>query len=211
MPARWIQQGLRHPGCKPVVWLLCLAPAGWLLYGLLLGDGLGANPIEALLRATGDWALRGLCIVLALTPLQVVAGWTGLARLRRLLGLFVFFYALLHALIYSALDMGWDWQAIWADIVQRWFILAGVAAWCILAVLAVTSWQTLQRALGGRVWKRIHQSVHVAAWLAVLHFYWMRSGKNNFAEVWVYAGIFAVLQLWRLWRKLRSRKATSVD
>jgi len=206
MLTRQINQWLAHPLCKPAVWLVCFAPAAWLIYRLV-GDSLGANPVETLIRSTGEWALRGLCIVLALTPLQVVAGWSGLARLRRLLGLFVFFYALMLAVIYSWLDMGWDWSEIGSDIAQRWFILAGVGAFVILTVLALTSWKAVIRAMGGKKWKRLHQCVHLAVWLAILHFYWMRSGKNNFAEVWLYAAIFAALQLWRLVRMFKRRSA----
>lgn len=206
MLGKRIHQGWQHALLKPLVWLLCLAPAACLLVQLLVG-GLGANPVEALIRSTGDWALRGLCVVLALTPLQVSLGWSTLARVRRLLGLFAFFYAALHAVAYAWLEMAWSWRAIWDDVLQRWFILAGVCAIAILSVLAVSSHRAVMRSLGGRVWKRLHQSVHLAVWLVLLHFFWMRSGKNDEAEVAFYACIIGALQAWRIVRRVRSRKA----
>lgn len=193
---------------KPLAWMLCLAPAIYLL-AQLFSDGLGANPVEALIRATGDWALRGLCVVLALTPLQVSLKWITLARLRRLLGLFAFFYAVLHVLAYTWLDMAWSWSAIWDDVRQRWFILAGVCAFLILLALAISSHTAILRAMGGKKWKRLHQGIHGLAWLALLHFFWMRSGKNDVAEVLVYAAIIAALQGWRLLRWARRRRAAS--
>lgn len=193
---------------KPLAWMLCSAPAIYLL-AQLFSDGLGANPVEALIRATGDWALRGLCLVLALTPLQVSLKWSTLARLRRLLGLFAFFYAVLHVLAYTWLDMAWSWSAIWDDVRQRWFILAGVCAFLILLALAISSHTAILRAMGGKKWKRLHQGIHGLAWLALLHFFWMRSGKNDVAEVLVYAAIIAALQGWRLLRWARRRRAAS--
>ena len=193
---------------KPLAWMLCLAPAIYLL-AQLFSDGLGANPVEALIRVTGDWALRGLCVVLALTPLQVSLKWTSLARLRRLLGLFACFYAVLHVLAYAWLEMAWSWSAIWDDVRQRWFILAGVGAFLILLALAVSSHNAILRAMGGKKWKRLHQCIHGLAWLALLHFFWMRSGKNDVAEVLVYAAIIAALQGWRWVRWLRHRKGIS--
>lgn len=187
---------------KPLAWLLCLSPAAYLLVQLF-SEGLGANPVEALIRATGDWALRGLCVVLALTPLQVSCGWPTLARLRRLLGLFAFFYAMLHALAYMWLEMAWSWSAAWDDVRQRWFILAGVCAFIVLAALAISSHGAILRAMGGKKWKRLHQCIHLLAWLVLLHFFWMRSGKNDVDEVLIYAAIIAALQVWRLVRWLR--------
>ena len=201
-----MNQALMHPAAKPVVWLLALLPVAWLTYAALT-DSLGANPAEALIRATGDWALRGLCVALAVTPVRQVFALNALSRLRRLLGLFAFFYVCLHVLSYTWLDMGWSAQALWEDVAQRPFILVGALAALVLLLLAGTSPQWVLRAMGGRNWQRLHLGVHAAAWLALLHFFWMRAAENNVQEVWVYAGIAALLQAWRIWRKVRQVKA----
>ena len=194
---------LSHRWAKPLVFALCLLPLSWLLYRVVQ-DQLGANPQEALIRATGDWALRFLVIVLAVTPLRELSGLSALARYRRMLGVFMYFYALLHFLSYSGFDMGFDVADIFNDIVKRPFILVGSLALLLLTPLAATSLNAAIRALGARRWQRLHRLVYAVAGLAVLHFFWMRAGKNDFAEVAVYAGILALLLGWRL-RKLRPR------
>lgn len=206
--SRW-NQWLLHPAVKPVVWLLALLPAAWLVGGALT-DTLGANPAEALIRASGDWALRGLCIALAVTPLRQMTGWGALARLRRLLGLFAFFYVVLHVSSYLGLDMGWSFEAMWGDVLQRPFILVGALAAFLLLLLAVTSPRRVVRAMGGRNWQRLHRCVHLAAWLALLHFFWMRDAKNNVFEVWIYVGIVLALQAWRVWYYMRSKQSKPV-
>lgn len=206
--SRW-NQWLLHPAVKPVVWLLALLPAAWLVGGALT-DTLGANPAEALIRASGDWALRGLCIALAVTPLRQMTGWGALARLRRLLGLFAFFYVVLHVSSYLGLDMGWSFEAMWDDVLQRPFILVGALAAFLLLLLAVTSPRRVVRAMGGRNWQRLHRCVHLAAWLALLHFFWMRDAKNNVFEVWIYVGIVLALQAWRVWHYMRSKQSKPV-
>lgn len=203
-----INQWLLQPVVKPVVWLLALLPAAWLLVGAAT-DNLGANPAEALIRSTGDWALRGLCIALAVTPVRQLMGWNALARFRRLLGLFAFFYVVLHVLSYFALDIGWSIQAMWSDVLQRPFILVGALASVILLALAVTSPKAILRAMGGRNWQRLHRWVYVAAWLALLHFYWMRDAKNNVVEVWIYVAVIAALQGWRLFHYVRNKHPSS--
>lgn len=207
MAQRHINQLLMHPVVKPVVWVLALLPALWLLMGAVT-DSLGANPAEALIRSTGDWALRGLCIALAVTPLRQWMAWNALARLRRLLGLFAFFYVLLHVLSYFALDAGWSLQEAWADVLQRPFILVGALAALLLLALAVTSPKAVVRWMGGRNWQRLHRCIHLAAWLALLHFYWMRDAKNNVTEVWIYAAVIAALQAWRVWHYIRTKKVS---
>jgi sulfoxide reductase heme-binding subunit YedZ len=194
---------LSHRWAKPLVFALCLLPLSWLLY-LVVQDQLGANPQEALIRATGDWALRFLVIVLAVTPLRELSGLSALARYRRMLGVFMYFYALLHFLSYSGFDMGFDVADIFNDIVKRPFILVGSLALLLLTPLAATSLNAAIRALGAKRWQRLHRLVYAVAGLAILHFFWMRAGKNDFAEVAVYAGILALLLGWRL-RKLRPR------
>ena len=196
---------------KPAVFLLCLLPFLWLVYGAFT-DGLGANPAEYLIRSTGDWTLRFICIVLAVTPFRVTFKLTGLARYRRMLGLFVYFYVVVHLLSYSWFDMGFDIGEIAKDIAKRNFILVGFAAFVLLTPLAATSFNRAIKALGARRWQRLHKTIYLIAGLGLLHFFWMRAGKNNFSEVFIYAGIVAVLMLWRVWdavRKSRLQKQKS--
>ena len=192
---------LSHRWAKPLVFALCLLPLSWLL-SRVAQDQLGANPQEALIRATGDWALRFLVIVLAVTPLRELSGLSALARYRRMLGVFMYFYALLHFLSYSGFDMGFDVADIFNDIVKRPFILVGSLALLLLTPLAATSFNAAIRAVGAQRWQRLHRLVYAVAGLAILHFFWMRAGKNDFAEVAVYAALLALLLGWRL-RKLR--------
>jgi sulfoxide reductase heme-binding subunit YedZ len=199
---------LRHPGAKPLLFVLCLLPAAWLFYGAW-NDTLGANPAEALIRATGDWTLRLLCITLAITPLRQAFNATSLARFRRMLGLFTFFYGVLHFLSYGWLDQGFDVEAIARDIAKRPFILVGTATLLVMLPLAATSFNRAIKTLGAVRWQRLHRAVYAAAMLALLHFFWMRAAKNNFAEWSVYAVVIGALLGWRLWRWVRSRRAST--
>lgn len=199
--ARAFAEYCRHRYAKPLVFVLALLPFVNLLWAAVW-DQLGANPAEALVRATGDWTLRLLCVVLAVTPLRVLTGASALARFRRMLGLFTYFYALLHLLSYSGFDMAFDLADIGRDILKRPFILVGFAAFVLLTSLALTSFNRVIKALGARNWQRLHRAVYVVAGLAILHFFWMRSGKNDYAEVAVYAGVLMALLGWRLWRLL---------
>ena len=193
-----------HRLAKPALFVLCLLPLAWLLARTALQQ-LGANPAEALIRATGDWTLRSLCLVLAVTPLRVLTRTPALARFRRMAGLFVFFYATLHAASYAGFDMGFDLADIGADIAKRPFIVVGFVAWFALALLALTSFNRAIRFLGARRWQALHRLVYGVAALALLHFYWMRAGKHNFAEVWVYALIIGLLLAWRLRHRLAAQ------
>ena len=166
---------LLHPAAKPLAFLLCLLPFAWLVYGAA-ADQLGANPAEALIRACGDWTLRFLCLTLAVTPLRIRTRTPQLARFRRLLGLFTFFYACIHLLAYAWLDMGLDAAEIGRDILKRPFILVGFACWLLLLPLALTSFNRAIRWLGGRQWQALHRLVYLIAGLALLHFFWMRAG-----------------------------------
>jgi len=166
---------------------------------------LGANPAQALVRTTGDWTLRMLCLVLALTPLRLQFDLPQLARLRRMVGLFVYFYAVLHLLSYAWFDMGFVWVDVVKDIPKRPFILVGFTAWLALTLLALTSFDRAVKWLGGKTWRRLHRSVYAVAALALLHFFWMRAAKNDLNEVAVYALIVAVLLGWRVVRTLRAR------
>jgi sulfoxide reductase heme-binding subunit YedZ len=185
-----------------MVGLLGVLPFAWLVWGASQ-DALGANPAEYVIRATGDWTLRLLCIALAVTPLRVQLGLPELARFRRMLGLFTYFYVGLHLLCYSWLDMGFEVDDIAHDIAKRPFILVGFAAFVLLTPLAVTSFNAAIRWLGAKRWQRLHKVVYGVAVLAVLHFFWMRAGKNNFTEVAVYAGILAALLGWRVRQAMR--------
>jgi len=192
-----VRKLLLSRAAKPVLFLLAMLPVSWLTWGAL-NDGLGANPAEYLIRSTGDWALRMLCLVLAVTPLRQWTQTPALAKFRRMLGLFVYFYVCLHLLAYSWLDMGLEVLSITRDVVKRPFIFAGFLAFLILTPLAWTSFNRVIRWLGAARWKRLHQTVYVVPVLAVLHFFWMRAGKHNFDEVLVYAFVFVILLGWRV-------------
>ena len=191
---------LMHRAAKPLLFLLALVPLAWLVWGAV-NNTLGANPAEALIRSTGDWTIRALCLTLAITPLRQLTGWHALARLRRMLGLFTFFYAALHFLAFAWLDMGLDLAAIVADIPKRPFILVGSAALLLMLPLAATSFNAAIKALGAARWQALHRAVYAVAVLAVLHFFWMRACKNDFNEVAIYAAIVAALLGWRAWRR----------
>ncbi|MBU7573046.1 MAG: sulfoxide reductase heme-binding subunit YedZ [Hydrogenophaga sp.] len=198
-----VNRVLSHGAAKPVVFVLASLPFVWLVFAAF-ADRLGANPAEALIRSLGDWTLRFLVLVLAITPLRVSLGWPALLRLRRMVGLFVFFYACMHLLAYAWFDMEFDVVGVAADVAKRPFILVGFLSWLLLLPLAATSFNRAIRTLGARRWQLLHRAVYVIAGLAVLHFFWMRAGKNDFGEVAVYAAILGSLLAWRLWRRLKS-------
>ncbi|MCV2361833.1 sulfoxide reductase heme-binding subunit YedZ [Paucibacter sp. DJ1R-11] len=191
-----------HAAAKPLLFLICLLPLGYLVWGAV-SENLGANPAEALIRSLGDWSLRGLCLTLAVTPLRVISGQAALARFRRMLGLFSFFYASLHLLAYAWLDMGLEPGDIAADILKRPFILMGFTAWLMLLPLAATSFNRGIKALGAARWQRLHRLVYLLSLVALAHFIWMRAGKNNFAEPAIYGAVLALLLGWRLWQRAR--------
>jgi sulfoxide reductase heme-binding subunit YedZ len=192
------------------VFAAALLPFAWLFYGALT-NGLGANPAEYLIRATGDWTLRFVCIVLAVTPLRVITSTPALARFRRMLGLFCYFYACVHLLSYSWFDMGFDVAEIVRDIVKRPFILVGFSAFLLLTPLAATSFNAAIRKLGAKRWQGLHKAVYLIAGLGVLHFFWMRAGKNDFAEVAIYAVIVSVLLGWRVWQFLKKKRSERIS
>ena len=193
---------------RGLLWVAGLLPLGWLVYATA-ADLLGANPAQALVRQTGDWALRLLCLTLAITPVRVSWGWSALARWRRTVGLWTYFYAVLHLLCYAWFDMGLEPAEIAQDIAKRPFILVGFLAWCLLTLLAATSFNRAVRWLGGGRWQQLHRAVYAVAGLAILHFFWMRAAKNNLAEVAVYALVLASLLGWRLHRAWRRRQTRS--
>ena len=199
-----LSKALLHPAAKPLIFLLCLVPFAWLMFAAIT-DQLGANPAEALVRSTGDWTLRFLCIVLAVTPLRTIANLPALARFRRMLGLFMYLYVVMHLLSYSWFDMEFVVADIIKDIIKRPFILVGFSAFVLLTALAATSFNRAIKTLGAKRWQLLHKLIYVIAGLGLLHFFWMRSGKNDFAEVAVYAVILGVLLGWRLVQRLKSK------
>jgi len=196
---------LLHAAAKPVLFVLALLPFAWLFYGAAT-DNLGANPAEYLIRSLGDWTLRFLCLTLAVTPLRVITATPALARFRRMLGLFTYFYAVLHLLSYAWFDMGFDFAEIAKDIAKRPFILVGFTAFLLLTPLAATSFNKAVKAMGAKRWQALHKLVYVIAGLGILHFFWMRAGKNDFAEVALYAAILAVLLGWRVAQFMKTRR-----
>ena len=200
---------LLHAAAKPLLFVVSLLPFAWLLYGAL-ANTLGANPAEALLRSTGDWTLRFLCITLAITPLRQWIKQPALARFRRMFGLFAFFYGCVHFLCYSWLDMGFVLSDIIRDIPKRPFVLVGTAALLLMLPLAATSFNRAIKTLGAARWKLLHRAVYAVALLGLLHFFWMRSAKNNFGEVAIYAVVIAVLLGWRLRERFRARRSVRV-
>lgn len=185
--------------------LACIMPLAWLVFGLVSGQ-LGANPAERLIRSTGEWTLRFLCVALAVTPLRQLTDWSALARYRRILGLATFGYVLLHLLAYGWFDMGLELIEISLDIGKRPFILVGFLAFLLLTPMALTSTNAAIRWLGARRWQQLHRSVYAVAVLAILHFFWMRSAKRQYAEVMAYGAVLACLLGWRLWNAWQTRE-----
>ena len=195
---------LLRPAAKVLLFALCLLPFVWLFYRAW-ANTLGPNPAEALIRGTGDWTLRFLCITLAVSPLRQWTNLPALARFRRMLGLFTFFYVLLHFLSYSWLDQSFDLNAIVKDIIKRPFILVGTAGLLLMAPLAATSFNRAIKWMGAARWQMLHRAVYAIVLLGLLHFFWMRAAKNNFAEVAVYAVVIAMLLGWRIKRAMAKR------
>jgi len=179
---------------KPLLFALCLVPAGlmgWQFYA----DELGANPIEAITRGTGEWTLRLLLITLLMTPVKRITGWYWPIRVRRMLGLFAFFYVCLHLATYLWLDQFFDWHEIWLDILDRPFITAGMLAFVLLVPLALTSNRFSIKKLA-RNWKRLHRLAYVVPLLGVLHFWWLV--KADIREPAIYAVLLGALLVVRL-------------
>jgi sulfoxide reductase heme-binding subunit YedZ len=189
---------------KAGLFLLCLAPLARLGWGVWQ-DALGANPIEAIQRGLGTWALNLLVITLCLTPLRRLSGWTWLIRLRRMLGLYTFFYAALHFLSYLWLDQFFDWDAIGRDILKRPFITVGFAAFVLLIPLAATSNRLALRRLGGRRWQTLHRAIYPIAIFGVIHYWWLV--KRDVATPALYAlAVLVLLGLRALWRERERRE-----
>ncbi len=182
---------------KPVVFLLCLLPTFLVLTDAFeITGGLGANPIEEILDRFGNWALRLVMVTLAITPMRRITGWNWLLRFRRMLGLFVFFYVLMHFLTWLILDQGVLLSAILEDLTERPFITIGFLALLLLTALAATSTNGMRRRLGRR-WQSLHNAVYIIAILGVWHYWWQV--KQDITEPLIYAVILAVLLGARLW------------
>jgi sulfoxide reductase heme-binding subunit YedZ len=189
---------------KPVVFLSCLLPALLVVTDLLeITGSLGANPVEAILDRFGNWGLRFVMITLAVTPLRRLSGWGWLQRFRRMLGLFAFFYVLMHFLTWLTLDQGLLLSAILEDLGERPFITLGFTALILLTAMAATSTNAMRRRLGRR-WQRLHYSIYAVGALGVWHYWWQV--KQDIREPLVYAVILAVLLGYRAWFTLRRRR-----
>jgi sulfoxide reductase heme-binding subunit YedZ len=190
---------------KGVLFVLALLPFVRLIaFGFL--DRLGANPIEFITRNTGDWTLYFLCITLAVTPLRRLTGWNWLIRLRRMLGLFSFFYVVLHFMTFFWFDHFFDVEEMWRDVLKRPFITVGFIAFVLLIPLAATSTNAMVRRLGAKRWLWLHRLMYLILPLGILHFWWMKAGKNLLAQPILFATIVTILLLLRMFFKFQSRK-----
>jgi methionine sulfoxide reductase heme-binding subunit len=186
-----------NPALRGLVFLLSLVPLALICYRVVQQD-LGPDPAKVLMHETGDWMLRFLVLVLLATPLRRY-GWGRLSRYRRMLGLFLFFYASLHLLVFAQVYVGWSGQVLLEELSERPYVLVGFVAWLVLLPLAITSTQAWQRRLKRR-WKALHQWVYLVPPLAVLHIYWL--ARSDYGNVLLYGLVFALLLGWRLQKKL---------
>jgi sulfoxide reductase heme-binding subunit YedZ len=188
---------------KPVLFVACLVPLAGLIWDGI-NENLGANPVETIRLFTGDWTLRFLLITLGVTPLRRLTGWNAIVRVRRMLGLFAFFYAALHVISYVWLDQFFMWDLIIEDVYKRPYITVGFAAFMLLLPLALTSTSGMVRRLGGKHWQSLHRLVYVIAILGVVHFWWLV--KSDIRQPLIYATVLALLLGYRLiWAVRRPR------
>jgi sulfoxide reductase heme-binding subunit YedZ len=189
---------------KPIVFALCLLPGVLVLTDTFeITGSLGANPVEEIQDRLGNWGLRFIMIALAVTPLRRLSGWNWLLRFRRMLGLFAFFYVLLHFFAWLILDQGVLWSAILEDITERPFITLGFTGLLILLAMAVTSTNGMRRRLGRR-WQQLHYGAYIAGILGVWHFWWQV--KKDIQDPLIYAVILGVLLGYRAWARLAGRR-----
>jgi sulfoxide reductase heme-binding subunit YedZ len=197
-PVQWLRWIV-----KPVLFVVCLVPLAGLIWDGI-NENLGANPVETIRLFTGDWTLRFLLITLAVTPLRRLTGWNAIVRVRRMLGLFAFFYAALHVISYVWLDQFFMWDLIIEDVYKRPYITVGFTAFMLLLPLALTSTNGMVRRLGGKHWQRLHRLVYVIAILGVVHFWWLV--KSDIRQPLIYAAVLALLLGYRLiWAVRRPR------
>jgi methionine sulfoxide reductase heme-binding subunit len=205
------QTQLRRRVFKPAAWALCLAPLAYLIYSLSLDPG--ANPIETVTNFTGIWTLRLIMITLAITPLRWLTGINQLVNYRRLVGLFAFFYATLHFIVYFVTTFfiegfsNFDASGLAADLTTRPYIIAGFTAFVLMIPLALTSTNGWIRRLGGRNWNRLHKLIYITAIAAVLHYWWKVSIKLPPDNPRNYAILVGVLLAFRVWRYFAKRAA----
>ena len=194
---------------KATLFVLALAPLARMVW--LTATGQLVEPLACITHGTGDWTLYFLCITLAVTPLRRLSGWNWLVKLRRMLGLFAFFYVCLHLLTFVWFDHFFDLAEIWKDVLKRPFITVGVITFLLLVPLAATSTNAMVRRLGGKRWQQLHRLVYLIAPLGILHFWWMRAGKSDFAEPILFGAIVALLLgmrvYWSLARKTQAARA----
>jgi sulfoxide reductase heme-binding subunit YedZ len=188
---------------KATLFLICLVPFASLVWRALHSD-LGANPVEFVQHATGDWTLRFLLFTLSITPLRKLLNLPDLIRFRRMLGLFAFFYVCLHFLTYIGPDQSFDLGAMWKDVQKRRYITVGFTAFVLLIPLAITSTAGWVRRLGGRRWQLLHRAIYVSAVCGVIHYYWLV--KSDVRKPLFYGALVAVLLAWRLGNWFLRRK-----
>ncbi len=189
--------GKQLTAVKALVFVLALLP--FLRMAWLVAQGVPVEPLEFLTRGTGDWTLYFLCITLAVTPLRRLTGWNWVIKLRRMLGLYAFFYALLHFVTFFWFDHFFDIGEMLKDVVKRPFITVGFIAFVLLIPLAVTSTNAMVKRLGGKRWLWLHRLIYLIAPLGILHFWWMKAGKNNFQEPIIFGAIVALLLAMRVY------------
>lgn len=189
---------------KPALFVSGLVPAALLTWGALMGE-LSANPIKDITEETGIWTLRFLVITLSATPLRKITGWARVARFRRMLGLFAFFYGFLHFTTYIYLDQFFAWEEILKDVAKRPFITVGFTAFVLMIPLALTSPNRVVKWIGGKRWKALHRLVYAVATAGVIHYLWLV--KADTSRPLRYGAVVSVLLMYRLWDYLRSRRA----
>jgi sulfoxide reductase heme-binding subunit YedZ len=194
---------------KSVLFVLALLPFARIVW--LVVRQVPVDPVEFVTHGTGDWALYLLCATLGVTPLRRLTGWNWLIRLRRMLGLYTFFYAAMHFLTFLWADHGFDLGAMWKDVLKRPFITVGFIAFVLLVPLAATSTNAMIKRLGRR-WAQLHRLIYLIAPLAILHYWWMKAGKHNFEQPIVWGTVVAVLlglRVYWSWSRTRARSVAS--
>src|SRR5471030_3302187 len=196
---------------KCILFALALVPFVRMVYLTLTGQLV--EPLEFITRGTGDWTLYFLCFTLAVTPLRKLTKWNWLIKLRRMLGLYMFFYGLLHFMTFLWFDHFFDVQEMWKDVLKRPFITVGFIAFVLLIPLAATSTNAMVKRLGGKRWQWLHRLIYVIAPLGILHFWWMKAGKHNFAQPTLFGAIVLLLLLIRVYyawsKRAKSTRAAS--
>ena len=204
----WQPTARQAGALKASLFVLALVPLARMVY--LTASGRLVEPLEHITRATGDWTLYLLCMTLAVTPLRRLSGWNWLLKLRRMAGLYTFFYAFLHFMTFLRFDHFFDVNEMWKDVLKRPFITVGFIAFVLLIPLAVTSTNGMIRRLGGKRWQWLHRLIYLIAPLAILQFWWMKAGKNNFTEPVIFGLLVALLLGVRLyWRQRKAQAAAA--